>query len=230
MKSVYFDINENIIGTPESIIYKINNEINMQFVSRKQFLLKAMAIFISNEKVYTDKPVISLYGTRTFHKIWEKTCSYVINNEYENIKQYIGHPKWKTVTGKEYYKDTLIPDIINTSKKEFNILDAKYYNITLTDDKLSDNPGVEDITKQYLYQLAFNNYIKSQGFEKVRNILIFPTEEEEISKIGEVTIDFLKKLDLEDIILYKLPAKEIFEMYIGSKKTEMDKFFGYPNR
>ena len=131
MEQVNFYINEDILGTPQTIIYKINNEINAQFVSRKQLLLKAISIFISNEKIYTDKTSISLYGTRAFYNVWEKTCGYVLNNKYEEVKRCIAHPKWKTINGKEYDSDTLIPDIICITKDTFNILDAKYYNIVL---------------------------------------------------------------------------------------------------
>ena len=225
IRPINFNINEDILGTPETIIYKINNEINTQFVSRKQRLLKAISVFISNEKIYTDKPSISLYGTNTFYKVWEKTCGYVLNNNYESVKRYIARPKWRTESGKEYDADTLIPDIIVINKGIFNILDAKYYNIILADDeKLCNNPGVEDITKQYLYELAFDNYIKDNNF-RVRNILIFPTEEEKIIKIGDVTIDFLKKLNLKDIILFKISANKIFDLYIRRQRVDLESLF-----
>jgi len=223
-EAINFDVDEDGLGTPQTMVSQIYNELNVQFVSRKQLLLKAMAAFIANEKMDAENATISFYGTRSFHTVWEKTCGYILNNRYEDIKKYVDHPKWKTVNGIIYDAETLIPDIISITENTFIISDAKYYNITLADDKkLSGNPGVEDVTKQYLYQLALGEYIKTHNFTKVRNMLLFPTEEEKLLKIGDVTIKFLKKLELEDITLFKLPASRVFNLYIGSKKADLNR-------
>lgn len=224
-ETINFDVDDDGLGTPQIMVSKIYNELNIQFVSRKQLLLKAMAAFIANEKMDAENATISFYGTRTFHTVWEKTCGYILSNRYEDIKKYIAHPKWKTVNGVIYDAETLIPDIISITKNTFVISDAKYYNITLDDDrKLSGNPGVEDVTKQYLYQLAFDEYIKARNFTKVKNMLLFPTEEERMLKLGDVTIKFLKKLELEDITLFKLPASRVFDLYIGNRKADLNRF------
>ncbi|MBD5642576.1 LlaJI family restriction endonuclease [Clostridium botulinum] len=224
LEPIIFEVNEDSLGTPQSIISRINNELNVQFVSRKQLLLKVMASFISNEKMETDNFTISFYGTRSFHMVWEKTCGYVLNNKYENVKKLIAPPKWTTPNGKEHRVATLIPDIISITKDSFIISDAKYYSIKLTEDILIGNPGVEDVTKQYLYQLAFNEYIKIKSFSSVKNMLLFPSEDKEIRRLGKVTIKFLKDLNLEDIILFSLPAHRIFDLYTNSKKLNIEKF------
>ena len=224
LEPIIFEVDEDSLGTPQSIISRINNELNVQFVNRKQLLLKAMASFISNEKMETDNFTISFYGTRSFHVVWEKTCGYVLNNKYESVKKLIAPPKWTTTSGKEHKTATLIPDIISISKDTFIIFDAKYYSMKLTEDILSGNPGVEDVTKQYLYQLAFNEYIRTKKFTSVKNILLFPSEEKEIKQLGKVTIKFLKDLNLEDITLFTLPAQRIFELYTNSKKLNIEKF------
>jgi hypothetical protein len=224
IEPVYFEEDVDKLGTYQTMISKISNELNEQFVSRKQLVLKAMAQFLSNEKMDIDNATIRFFGTRSFHIVWEKTCGYVLNNKYEDVKKYIAHPKWRTSNGKVHNTDTLIPDIISMNEKSFVISDAKYYNIVLADDKkLSGNPGVEDITKQYLYQLAFEEYIKTRKFQNVKNMLLFPTEEGKIVKIGDVSIKFLKKLKLEEVILVKLPAQKVFEFYISSKRITIEK-------
>lgn len=224
LEPIIFEVNEDSLGTPQDIISRINNELNVQFVSRKQLLLKAMASFISNEKMETDNFTISFYGTRSFHMVWEKTCGYVLNNKYENVKKLIAPPKWTTPGGKEHRVATLIPDIISITKDSFIISDAKYYSIKLTEDILSGNPGVEDVTKQYLYQLAFNEYIRTKKFTSVKNMLLFPSEDKEIKQLGKVTIKFLQDLNLEDITLFSLPAHRIFDLYTNSKKLNIEKF------
>ena len=60
-------------------------------------------------------------------------------------------------------KNRLTPDILKVfskdNKKYLLILDAKYYNMTFKNEKLQGNPGIEDITKQYLYHSA----LKKEG-------------------------------------------------------------------
>jgi hypothetical protein len=221
---ITFEVDENSLGTPQSIVSRINNELNVQFINRKQLLLKAMSSFISNEKMQIDNFTVSFYGTRSFHVVWEKTCGYVLNNKYETVKKLITTPKWTTISGKVHKAATLIPDIVSITKDCFIIYDAKYYLIKLTDDILSGNPGVGDVTKQYLYQLAFNEYIKAKKISLVRNILLFPSEEKEMKQLGKVTIKFLKDLNLEDITLFLVPAHKIFELYTNSKKLDIKKF------
>ncbi|MBU3191410.1 LlaJI family restriction endonuclease [Clostridium bowmanii] len=223
-KPIYFEVDEERLGNTESIIYRINNELNVQFINRKQLLLKAMSSFISNEEMEIDNFTISFYGTRSFHVIWEKTCGYVLNNKYEAVKKLIAPPKWTTLSGKVHKASTLIPDIISITKDSFVISDAKYYSIKLTEDILSGKPGVEDVTKQYLYQLAFDKYIKSKKFACVKNIFLFPSQEKEMKQLGKVTIEFLKDLDLEDITLFSVPAHKVFDLYTNSKKLNIEKF------
>lgn len=221
---ITFEIDPDPLGTSQSIISRINNELNIQFINRKQLLLKAMAAFMTNEKVGTDNFKISFYGTRSFHIVWEKTCGYILDNKYEDIKKLIAQPQWTTTSGKVHKAATLIPDIISIAKDTFIISDAKYYSIKLTDDRLDGNPGVEDVTKQYLYQLAFNEYIKVMRFNLIKNVLLFPNELEEVRQLGTVTIEFLKKLGLEDITLLSIPAYRVFQLYTNSNKIDVRKF------
>jgi 5-methylcytosine-specific restriction endonuclease McrBC regulatory subunit McrC len=147
-----------------------------------------------------------------------------LNNKYESVKDLIAAPKWTTIHGKEYTAAKMVPDIVSITNNAFIISDAKYYSIKLNEHVLSENPGVEDITKQYLYQLAFEEYIGGKGFDLVKNLLLFPSEDEEIKQLGIVTIKFLKELNLEDIALFELPAYKIFELYTNSKKLSVAKF------
>lgn len=221
---ITFEIDADTLGTPQSILSRLSNELNVQYIDRKQLLLKAMASFISNEKMETDNFTISFYGTRGFHIVWEKTCGYILGNKYESVKKLIAKPQWRTLTGKVHRAATLIPDIISITNDSFIISDAKYYSIKLTNDKLEGNPGVEDVTKQYLYQLAFDEYIKIKGFSLIKNMLLFPSDLEEIKKLGTVTVKFLKDIGLEDITLLLMPANKVFELYINSKKINIKKF------
>ncbi|WP_147532302.1 LlaJI family restriction endonuclease [Bacillus marasmi] len=224
---VHFEVNDDVFGTPQDILSRIQNELNLQFVNRKQMVLKALHSFISREQMEQECLLISFYGTRKFEIVWEKTCSYILNNEYPELKKHIDKPNWITTTGITHQANTLIPDIISIYRSERNyfiISDAKYYFIMLTDRELRFQPGVEDITKQYLYQLAFTKYIQQNQMHEIRNVLLFPSEHNEVQQIGKVNIGFLQALQLEDILLIKLPAQKIFDLYIRNRRLNLKWF------
>lgn len=82
-------------------------------------------------------------------------------------------PQWNGIApgGESFAKqaeDTLIPDLISIvhagGDYQFIIFDAKYYDLQLEPGKkLRGQPGIESITKQYLYQLAYQPFVKAQG-------------------------------------------------------------------
>ena len=110
-------------------------------------------------------------------------------------------------------------------------MDAKYYNITLNDKVLKDQPGVEDICKQYLYHLAFVPFIKAHNL-KVINAFVFPTDEDVSSVLGTVEMpifDHIEEPVLPPIKVVKLAVKRILENYISASslqlKEEVPKLF-----
>ena len=60
-------------------------------------------------------------------------------------------------------------------------------------------PGIESITKQYLYQLAYQRFIEDHKFSSVKNCFLLPTENNEIEDKGEVRMEMLSNLGLQDI-------------------------------
>ena len=70
--------------------------------------------------------------------------------------------------------------IVTFYKNQFIILDAKYYKLHFDENNLSGQPGLESITKQYLYELAFNEFIKNNEFIGVKNAFLLPKYDGEI--------------------------------------------------
>lgn len=123
--------------------------------------------------------------------------------------------------------DTLIPDIISIPKFDgvdyFIIFDAKYYNIQLEKGKsLRGNPGVGDVTKQYLYQLAYREFIKAHNIAVVKNCFLMPTEKDEIVKKGTAKMPMLAALGLENIQIRQIPAKMLYECYLTQRKIDIN--------
>ena len=209
-------------GEEYYILNKIENEINMEFNSHKQKLLKAMHTFISQKNSFTNENVLTIYGTTAYHEIWEEMCCEIFSNKFNKIKHVIKKPKWILNNGKtHYHKKTFEPDIVTFNEDTLFILDAKYYNLIFNEDLLANQPGLGDITKQYLYQLALEDYREGK-FDNVKNALLFPKYDGEIENLGQIEIEILSRLPLENIQVVMLPAGKINRLYLNNQKLDIN--------
>ena len=239
------------LGDKDYILNKILKELNVQFNTRKQLLLKTMYAYISSESDLGNNSDFSLYGTNSFHVIWENVCKDVFNNmlekklceldlpfelkekyknqkEYKNLYSIIEKPCWENDEGR-FKADTLKPDLIsiyqdNDQEHKFIIFDAKYYSIKITGETILGQPGIESITKQYLYQLAYKKFIDEHGFEQknIRNCFLLPTENSEVEEFGSVGMEMLTTLDLEKIQVRLLPAEVVYSKYLKKEKFDIN--------
>lgn len=235
-------------GDTDYILERLQKELNIQFNTRRQILLKTLYAYVSqNKRLLEDNDGISMYGTTAFHVVWENVCAEVFDNKLktslaklnmfspiaegykpdEMLKDIIEKPKWKgNDTEEQEAQDTLIPDLISIPKigneDYFLIFDAKYYNLRLEHGKtLSGNPGVGDVTKQYMYQLAYKNFIKAHNIAVVKNCFLMPTEKNEIINKGTAKMSMLEALGLENIQIRLLPARMMYEYYLSQKKIDI---------
>ncbi len=232
-------------GEKDYILYRIENELNRQFNTRKQILLKAMYVYIQQNGSLNNTNFVSLFGTNSFNLVWEKVCADIMDNQLKESlgslnlpvplkKKYnkkdrlidlIEKPFWSAT--KKTAQKTLIPDLVSISRNsagyDFIIFDAKYYDARLEIDVIpKKQPGIESITKQYLYQLAYQNFIKEHGFARIRNCFLMPTEENEIISKGEVSMKMLESLGLQNIKVRFIPAKMAFEYYLTGRKMNIE--------
>ena len=125
--------------------------------------------------------------------------------------------------------DTLKPDLIciypcDDAEYCFGIYDAKYYCIDFKDIngkyKVTGQPGVGDVTKQYLYQLAYDDFITKQGYKYVQNMFFCPQESAE-PDYGYVEMKMLHTIGdktLENIAVVKLCAEEMYNFYLQNEQ------------
>ena len=240
-------------GDKDYLLDRITKELNIQFNTRKQLLLKTMYAYIVNSDSFGDVYGFSLFGTNRFDSVWEKVCAEVIGNQLNTIVgdlqlpvpladsyvtkkglkliELIEKPQWLGITTDERQfvkeaKDTLIPDhvsIVNIDGDwQFIILDAKYYNIQLEyDKKLRGQPGIESITKQYLYELAYRPFIDAHKISTTKNCFIMPTNSLEIIDKGVVRLEMMHALKLQDIQIRMLPAEIIYKYYLDGTKMDI---------
>lgn len=227
-------------GDKEFILYRIEKELNTQFNTRKQLVLKTIYAYIDHSGSLYDTDCLSLFGTNCFNLVWEGICADIMDNqldvrlgalelpiplkaEYDKNQRLIDlieKPLW-TATGRTA-NDTLIPDLISIKDGQFIIFDAKYYNAQLEHGRTpKGQPGIESITKQYLYQLGYQKFITDHNFVAVKNCFLMPTEKKEIINLGEVSLEMLSSLGLQNIKVRLLPANIVYNCFLSGQKISI---------
>lgn len=215
--SLDFQINNDILGTKEYQLFKLNKELESVFSDRKIKLLSTLKGLIENEEKEIEKDVL-IYGTKTFYNVWEKACGYILKNEYKKFKEYIDKPNWNLNSISFLAEKTFKPDILVDFNDTFYIFDAKYYLPNIG--KKKSFPGVEDISKQYLYELIFSNVEEIKNKNR-KNIFLMPTTSKQFEYLGKVELKFLKDIGLQDIIIIKIPVEIVFNLYCNNKYLDL---------
>lgn len=226
---ISYEIDEDEFGSIDYIISQIRREMISQYLDHKQILLKALEAFYLNGNPIDHTFDFILYGTKNFHIVWEKVCAFTLgdNLQQASLMSLIDKPEWVGPDGLQSYRKTFIPDILLETeynfKKSFIILDAKYYNIQFNNKGVLGNPGIEDVSKQYFYEMAFLHYFEEQKIEEVYNVLLFPHENNDVLHLGKVKLGFMKNIGLRDISLVKLPDLKLYSCYIENKRYTISK-------
>lgn len=221
-------------GSKDYLQYIINQEINRQYITQNQYLLKMMLIYLNQEDFNQNKDEISFFGTNSFNLVWEDVCSTVMGNcldmsikqlklkPYKNLteqsllKDIIIKPKFveKNSNKQTYSKKTLIPDLIVLKENKLLIYDAKYYNIQFKNGNFINNFGVNDISKQYLYELAYKEFANYNNLEIEQNVFLVPTDDIEEKYIGDIKFDIFNSFNLKDIGIILKPCQNMFNEYL----------------
>lgn len=82
-------------------------------------------------------------------------------------------------------------------------------------------PGIESVTKQYLYQLAYKQFIADHRINLVSNCFLMPTENAEIINKGYVSLAMLDALDLKSIQIRFMPAEMMYKHYLDATKIDI---------
>lgn len=245
--NILTDIKLIDVGDKYYLINTIENEINTQYNADKIYLLKILRRYIEYKSENNDEALSFIYGTDNFKQIWEDVCQKVMDDKKDYytdeilkfkdnlhyngnlIKNIIPKPTWysenNNLIGKS--KESLRPDIISITEKNkeiiFTIYDAKYYNPILDENKkIEGYPGISDITKQYVYELAYKDFINRNDIKYVYNCFLIPTENNNIENKGYVEFEPFSTIGLSKINIRYLPAKNVYDMYMKDKKYNID--------
>ena len=244
------------LGDREYILKKLKDEKHEQYNTRKLELLSILEAYINNKGTLHDIDNFSVFGTNSFNLVWEEVCRSVLHNHLktkikklelpkrgkiikdnkdETLLSIIEKPFWKNKDGiGGMAKDTLIPDMITVEtvngEFEFDIFDAKYYKTEIGINGAKWQPGIESVVKQYVYQMAYENFINGSGIKRVNNYFLMPMDDKEGELVqieGSVEMEMfnqngINQRNKKDIKVRKLNANRLFEYYIKGRKIRVE--------
>ena len=228
---------------------RLDQELSAQFVTWKREVIELLKRYVCEDDVNVRNWGPFCLGNTSFYEVWEDACQvafgdqlqrplnrlgFKLSEEYKSrahqkLIEIIPRPEWYQAgnSGDEFRgtSATLIPDIVSIrrgrEKKVFSILDAKYYC-----PRLNGSPkGVPDlgsITKQFLYQNAYRDFVIAHGFNVVTNSFLVPSAGSSIYRMGYVefggVIPSLGKPFSDRIEMWALPAERIWQCYLDSEQ------------
>jgi len=216
--SLYIRQAQLFIDDLEYQVRAIDLEMRNVFSDRKINLLKAMKYFLEKESRLESNNLL-LYGTINFHNIWEEAISSVLDNERSAFTDYLPSPQWTKRNLETILPSrTLRPDAIRKISNDIFVVDAKYYKYPFNENgKLnSGNPGLGDISKQFLYVEALKTEPSIEDCN-YHNSFLFPSSNDTVTNIGEINFNLFPQRTIQ---LITFPGKQLFKMYIAGQQLD----------
>lgn len=238
-------------GDAETLDWRLERERESQFVDWKIAVLDLLWRYLLDRESSAECDEIRALGTTSFFHLWEEACktafgdalstklgklNFPLKGEWVERKRdtllgIIESPKWEHRRGDDYVEcdpvATLIPDTVtfatDDGHRAFCIYDAKYY-VPSVGSKMKGQPGLESVTKQFLYQSAYKDFVLDHGFDYVVNAFLVPTASDKLRELarvsfpgamGEVELPFSNY-----IRMWALPASEVFDAYLRSERID----------
>lgn len=149
------------------------------------------------------------------------------------LGNFVEKPVWVHATDNKRVKasKTLMLDVLDVdlTTKTFRIFDAKYYVIRMEPDaygklKIKGQPGVGDVTKQYLYQLAYMELAEENGYGFTNGFIIPKddlVEDDDVGQglgsgklFGTVEMRIFNQLNLKNIVVIERDCYTVFQQYL----------------
>lgn len=112
-------------------------------------------------------------------------------------------------------------------------MDGKYYLIKKHDKKLTGNPGIPDIVKQYIYNSALRSFVNSCHIGSVANAFLIPALDSEKSdvdglvKLGTIpywTMQTSTFKELPTLQVIKIKPSLVWKNYLQNKVLDFSKW------
>lgn len=205
----------------EYVLGCIRQELARQFDSRRRYLLQLMQRYLQEETNDTDSG-IHLFGKSSFHVVWEEACRTACGMSTSKADEMESSaPLWKLATGEVKGKG-LQADMVKADEDTLTIYDAKYYTPPVeAQEVVATMPGIGDIIKQQLYQLAQNQELN----KSTENVFILPMVDGEkgldICHMGRVYVPMLTALGLVPVQILKVRPQKIWQAYLDNRTIQI---------
>lgn len=240
----------NDFGDAETLSWRLERERATQFVDWKLLTLDLLERYLLARESEVHNDEVHALGTTSFYNVWENACKvafgdalketlsnlgFRIENGWDvdkKLTEIIPQPQWERWLGDRFAKregtDTLIPDTVTIAessdgKRLFCIYDAKHY-VPSTNGKMKHQPGLESVTKQFLYQSAYRRFIKAHRFDRVVNAFLVPGAVDEPKLMARVSFPDVIAEEEEPfdnfIYMWMLPAHDVFKAYLDGKMLD----------
>ena len=239
-------------GDADTLEWRLERECGSQFVDWKIVVLDLLWRYLLNRESAAEHYEIRALGTTSFFHLWEMACKTAFGDQLDSKLGKLGFPlrsewverkrdtllgiiespKWERRRGGDYAQcdpvATLIPDTIafatgEDGRRAFAIYDAKYY-VPTVGRKIERQPGLESVTKQFLYQSAYKDFVLDHGFDRVVNAFLVPSAENELKELARVSFPKVMgevKPPLSNYIhMWALPAHEVFDAYLRGERID----------
>lgn len=165
MKNFFPSLNiekPSLAPNPNILSLLIQSELQRNTLSREKRMLQ-----IANKLINGSKTCNGLIlGTKHVHSFWEQLLRNYLNDESYKWLSYFPKATWN-IKNKEGNTAAHRPDIIIEREGNIYLYDAKYYDTKET------QPGIQDITKQILYEKCLEFIAKGST---IYNGFIFPSD------------------------------------------------------
>jgi hypothetical protein len=209
-----FNVDSEVL---RSVLHK---ELQASYIDRNIRVLQRLLAFVDKSFNPSQTRVFYLFGTGFFHIVWEQVCKVAFNDQMYKFQHLLAKPVWVDVAGQQIQSETLRPDILCFSSGYEQItfvLDAKYYNFKFSDvPSIVDNPGIGDLSKQFLYKVLIEKIIEGN----VVTAFLFPrVQTEQITFLGHVQFAGFPN---EKVFLFALSTQILFESFLADRKIGLD--------
>lgn len=234
-------------GDAEMLAARLERERAIQYVDWKIAVLELLERYLLGRESVVEREDIRSIGTTSFYHVWENACKVAFGDLLgvrlrdlgiplvgrwrergsETMLQIVPRPKWERVRMDGGFvecgeADTLVPDTVafregTDGSQTFCIFDAKYY-VPSRRGRMIGQPGLESVTKQFLYQNAYQDFVLDHGFEHVVNAFLIPCSHCELRQIARVSFRAVMgsvKTPFSNFVdMWALPTTEVFEAYL----------------
>ncbi len=234
-------------GDDDIVAYHLERERAVQYVTWKQDVINLLLRYVAEDDSTVRQETPLCLGTSSFYYVWEDACKVAFDDALGKRLDELGvelaepfgamggtklidiipRPQW-TVPAGDGEKEcgdvaTLIPDTVplhhdRAGNSVFAILDAKYYTPELGKN-VNGVPGVESVTKQFLYQTAYRDFVFVHGYGRVVNVFLAPSASDSIEHTGRVRFPGVMATEEKPfsnvVELYALPAEMVFDAYLA---------------